>query len=252
MHRTITRWDEFARAWDGVTNFLMSGECAPFSFDLPPFVELLDRVRHDDEAHVNPAAKGDQIDATEITDAFRRLPIEEAIRSEYRLAHYNIWKWDAPGEMLEGFRKEVVEPFKLALGAQGFTWEWFREYFFISGPNSATNYHMDKSNVIAWQRYGTKIFSGLEDPDHWEPLERRMQILTEPVSRPPDIGDKDVLAYEMNPGDVLWNALLTPHWVDASDEPACSINFSLRGLRHRGRLCRHEQELVERQKSHPG
>lgn len=248
MHRTITRWDDFVRAWDGVTNFLIAGECAPFSFDLPPLEELLDQVRHDDEAHVNPGAKGDRLATTEINDEFRRLPIKEAIRSEFRLAHYNILKWDALGQMLEGFNIEVVEPFKQALVAQGFTWTWFREYFFFTGPNSATNYHMDKSNVIAWQRFGRKMFSGLEDPDCWEPLERRMQILTEPVSRPPGIADKDVLTYEMNPGDVLWNALLTPHWVDADDEPACSINFSLRGLRHRDRLCRHEHELVEWQK----
>jgi hypothetical protein len=49
----------------------------------------------------------------------------------------------------------------------------------------------------------------------------------------------------MKPGDVLWNALLTPHWVNATSEPALSLNFSLRGLRRNGKLCRHEQEFLD-------
>ena len=248
MHRTINTWQDFNESWDGVTNFLMAGECAAcFDLELPPFDELLDTVRRDDDAHVTPGGKGDRRHSTEITDEFCALPFERAIRSEFTLAHYNIHKWDAPGKMLEGLDARVVQPLKEALAAQGYEWNWFREYFFFAGPNCATNYHMDKSNVIAWQHYGTKMFCGLKDPERWAPRERRMQS-TESAAvywKPAGIGERDVLAYEMKPGDILWNALLTPHWVEAADEPALSLNISLRGLRRRGKLCRHEQELVD-------
>ena len=49
----------------------------------------------------------------------------------------------------------------------------------------------------------------------------------------------------MKPGDTLWNALLTPHWVDAGDEAAMSVNLSHGGLRRNGRLCPFEAELEE-------
>ena len=248
MRRTISIWPEFNQHWDGVTNFLMAGECAaPFNFPLPPLPDLLDIVRKDDEAKANPGAKGERVDTTDINEQFRKLPIDEALRYNFRMAHYNIQKWDAPGKFLHGFKGRVFDPLQQVLRDNGFTWEWFRMYFFFSGPNCATNYHMDKSNVIAWQRYGTKVFSGLTDPGRWEPREKRMQSWTDTVRKPATLTDADVLAYTMKPGDVLWNCLLTPHWVEATDETACSLNFSIRGLRRNGQLCKHEEEWFDHQ-----
>ncbi len=63
------------------------------------------------------------------------------------------------------------------------------------------------------------------------------------MKRPPGITRADTLSYEMKPGDVLWNALLTPHWVEAADCVTYSINISHGGLRLNGKLCLHEQEL---------
>ncbi len=250
MQRTISTWTEFNESWDGVTNFLMGGECAVcFDFELPPFDELLDTVRQDSDIHAHPGSKADVRHSSEINDEFRAMPLEQAVNHEFSLAHYNIHKWDAPGQMLDGFDGRVVQPLQQALRAQGFEWIWFRYYFFFAGPNCATNYHMDKSHVIAWQQYGAKTFNGLKDPDRWEPLDKRMLVGTDAVRKSAQIVKEDVLAYEMNPGDVLWNTLLTPHWVEASDEPAVSLNFSLRGLRRGGKLCRHEQELVDWQQS---
>ena len=43
---------------------------------------------------------------------------------------------------------------------------------------------------------------------------------------------------------VLFNKLLTPHWVEAvGEEVAVSLNISHGGLRLRGELCRNEREL---------
>ena len=51
----------------------------------------------------------------------------------------------------------------------------------------------------------------------------------------------------MRPGHVLFNQLLTPHWVQSPEEDlAFSINLSHGGLRRDGRgLCANEKELVE-------
>ena len=43
---------------------------------------------------------------------------------------------------------------------------------------------------------------------------------------------------------MLFNKLLTPHWVEAvGEEVAVSLNISHGGLRLRGELCRNEREL---------
>ena len=58
MQRTVTTWDELTRSWDGVMNFMMAGECAPFSFTMPPIEQVIDTVRRDDEVQVSPGDKG--------------------------------------------------------------------------------------------------------------------------------------------------------------------------------------------------
>jgi len=65
------------------------------------------------------------------------------------------------------------------------------------------------------------------------------------LARPAELTDADALCFNMGPGDVLWNALLTPHWVEAGDEVALSVNISHSGVRYHGRLFRFEQELVD-------
>lgn len=46
MHRMLTTRSQFNKGWDGVTNFLMAGECAAcLDIDLPPFADLLNIVR---------------------------------------------------------------------------------------------------------------------------------------------------------------------------------------------------------------
>jgi hypothetical protein len=136
-----------------------------------------------------------------------------------------------------------------ALSSAGFTWTRCYPIIFISGPQCATNYHMDYSHVLAWQIYGTKIFTGLKDPDRWAPLETR--IHSKGVLRPEGITVDDGLTYEMTPGTVLWNTFLTPHWVEASDKIACSINISHGGLCYQGKYYRHEEEVKQWQHEHP-
>jgi hypothetical protein len=104
---------------------------------------------------------------------------------------------------------------------------------------------MDFSHVLAWQIYGTKRFCGLRDPDRWAPKEARVTYAPANFAKPAELGDDDALCYDMTPGTTLWNCLLTPHWVEAANEVAMSVNISHGGLRLNGRLCPHERELEE-------
>jgi hypothetical protein len=249
--RTVTTWNEFRQAFDGVLNFLMAGECVPFSFDMPPVEQVIDEIRRDPDARIVSGVKGGSLDRTDTSEQFRKLPIEEAANAQFQMSHYRLPNLYGSGKLFHGFEAQVMEPWRQALVAAGFTWTRCYPIVFSSGPHSATNYHMDPSNVLAWQRCGTKRFCGMKDPDRWAPFDVRMEEPGDQVQRPEEITDADILCYEMAPGDVLWNVLLTPHWVEASDHVTYSINISHGGLRLDGRLCPHEQELKDFQKDHP-
>lgn len=249
-HSTVTTWKEFKSAWCGVLNFLMAGDCVPFSFEFPPLQRIVEELRQDAEVRIHPGKKGVTMDLSSIADDFRKMPIEEALRSQFSIAHYHLSPFDKPGSFLNGFREKVLDRWQEALRAQGFTWTRCYPIVFVSGKGCATNYHMDFSHVLAWQIYGTKNFCGLRDPERWAPHEVRMANRND-LPKPDEITDNDALCYAMQPGDALWNCLLTPHWVEASDEVAMSVNISHGGLRLHGELCPHEQELMKWMESHP-
>jgi hypothetical protein len=228
----------------------MAGETVPFSFEMPSLERVVDEVRRDPDARICPGTKGEGLDLTDISETFRRLPIQEAVRSPFQMSHFKLGNFYEPGRLFHGFEERVMDPWRAALAKAGFTWTRCYPILFISGPGCATNYHMDRSHVIAWQRHGTKRFCGLKDPDRWAPLQERVKP-GGTVRRPPGIREEDALVYEMRPGDVLWNTLLTPHWVEATEETAYSLNLSHGGLRLNGRLCRYEQELEDWKAAHP-
>lgn len=223
----------------------MAGECVPFDFTLPPIDRVVDELRADPDVRISSGNKGNTLDLGDISEKFRSLPIEQAVRSSFGLACYRLGAFDAPGKFLHGFRERVIEPWQAALSRNGFTWTRCYPIIFISGPGSATNYHMDFSHVLAWQIHGHKRFCGLRDPDRWAPRQVRTRYLPKNFHRPAELGEQDALCYEMGPGTVLWNALLTPHWVEAGDDAAMSINVSHGGLRLNGKLAPNEQELMD-------
>lgn len=251
MQWTVKTWNEFCDVWDGVHNFLMTGECMPFDFAMPPLARVVEELRNDELANIGSGAKGRTLLQDNTAAQFRALPIAEALTSPFSLAHYRLSQFDQPGGFLHGFQDQVLDPWQSALRAAGFTWERCYPIIFISGPQCATNYHMDFSHVTAWQIYGNKRFCGLKSPGRWAPWKTRMSYNPKNFQRPETLTEDDALCYQMNPGDVLWNALLTPHWVEASNEAAMSINISHGGLRLNGRLCPFEQELENYRTAHP-
>lgn len=249
MNESINTWLQFQLSWGGVDNFLMSGECIPFDYTWPGIERIVDVLRNDPDTQITSGSKGDALDTTNIAESFKKLSVTDALRSRFSMVHYKLQNFYDSGQLLDGFEKRVMEPWTCALRVAGFTWTRCYPILFISGPQCATNYHMDFSHVLAWQIHGTKMFSSLRDPERWAPLE--MRIHSNGVKKPREIAADDVIAHKMTPGTVLWNAFLTPHWVEASDQVACSLNISHGGLRYQGKLCLHEEEIEQWQQDHP-
>jgi hypothetical protein len=243
---------EFQRHWGEVHNFLMQGECVPFAFDLPPLEQIVDELRRDPDTEIMSGTKGSSLNVTSIRDTFRDRPLAEAMQGRFAIAHYKLANFYGPGRFLEGFEPRVLVPWRQWLTRAGFTWTRCYPIIFISGRGCATNYHMDLSNVLAWQRCGTKRFCSVAEPERWAPLAVRQRFCRERerywewYTKPAALQPADCVVHDMPPGALLWNAYLTPHWVDGSDDqPSLSINISHGGLRHQGRLCRHEEEVDE-------
>lgn len=242
--RTVRTWDQFRQRWNGVHNFLLADACVPCAFAMPPLDRVVAELRDDPQARITTGTRGDRLRLDNIAETFRRLPVAQALETPFALAHFELARFEAPGKFLHGFEQGVMVPWRQALTAAGFTFDRCSPIIFISGRQCATNYHMDFSHVLAWQVYGRKRFCGLQDPERWAPRETRVNYQAGKIARPAELTEADALCYDMRPGDVLWNVLLTPHWVEAGEEVALSVNISHGGLRHQGKLSRHEQELV--------
>ncbi len=244
--KTVSTGEEFQHFWDTPQNILLTGECVPFDFEVPALEEIVDAVRRDEHARITNFLPGfaHESDHEDFAKDFRNAPLAEAMKMPFHMRHFNLDRFYGKGQLLEGFVDGVLRPWQAFLARNGFTWYRLYPTFFMSGGGKkGSHYHMDVSYVLAWQLHGTKIFNGLKEPSRWAPIHKattpdfRKQEQTR--STPPEgIGEDDVLSYRMGPGAVLWNKLLTPHWVETGDDSAaCSLNISHGGVRHHGQLC---------------
>jgi len=241
--------EDFQTHWSGLHNFLIDSPVFSPRPKLPPIAAIVDRVRKDKDARIlrNQCAKA--VNLQSVADWFRSLAIEEAMTEPFNLAHFDIERFDQPGDILEGFRESFLDPWKEFLRSAGFTWTRLKPYFFISGRASLTPYHMDLSHVLALQCYGSKRFSALRDPERYASAAVRKEFVLRKANypewfhMPEDLQPQEIRPYDMVPGDLLWNVFLTPHWVESlKDEPALSINISHGGLKFLGEYCPHETE----------
>ena len=44
--------------------------------------------------------------------------------------------------------------------------------------------------------------------------------------KPANLSDKDILVYELEPGDAVWSPWRAPHWLDAYDETAFTLSIA--------------------------
>jgi hypothetical protein len=243
--RPCSTWDEFKARWGGLHNFLMAPSLVPKPFDypLPPLEELIDRIRTNQHTIFRSGIKQAQFDQTPIPDA-KTMPIRQLLQRPFVMAHFALAShFNAKGQVLEGLEEQWVQPWRETLLAQGFTFDNVFSIIFASGPNSASNYHWDFTHQMAFQRYGTKHFHGLRDPDHFTNEKLRCDTVLADMARPPEVSDSDAYAIAQPPGTILWNAVTTPHWVETFNEPAATLTLVHTNLRLNGKLCPHGEEL---------
>ena len=248
---TVSSAGEFCSHWDGVHNFQLARELLPGDFTLPAIDRIVTELLRDEDSVVvngglDPLVHTPRQDARE---RLLRLPIEKSMEQPFALCHYDLRRFDLPAGLLTGLEARLLRPWRAFLEGEGFTLtDYFKPYFFISGPGCVAEYHMDFSHVLACQYYGTKRFCSFKNPQKWAGATVRRQMLTEghnayTLPIPGDILTDDATCCTMAAGDRLWNTLQTPHWVLAGEEISLSLNISHRGLRYHGQLCQHEQEL---------
>ena len=248
---TVSNEAEFRRRWDGVHNFALARYLIPFEFDLPAVDEVVSELLRDRDSVVvngglDPFVHTPRCD---LREQMLQLPIERVLQQQLSICHYDLRRFDTPAGLLEGLEDQLLRPWRHFLERQDFTLtSYFQPYLFISGPGCAAEYHMDFSHVLACQYYGTKRFFSFAEPERWadQIVRRRMfteghNAYTQPV--PEGVDRAAVVCCEMHRGDRLWNVLQTPHWVLGGEEISVSLNIAHRGIRHRGHLCPHEEQL---------
>lgn len=242
--RPVTTWLEFTQRWSCVYNFFLSGELtSSFDFDLPPLEQLVEEVRRDEGAIFRTGTKQDEFDLTQIPEA-KTMDLEKLFQRSFVLAHFALAeRLGGKGQVFDGIQERWLKPWEERLAAQGFTWERIFPILFVSGPHSATQYHMDYTHQLAWQRYGTKHFHGLKNPDHWTTPELRGRCELKGMVKPAAITEADVYTLVQPPDTMLWNAAFTPHWVETFDKPAATLTLAHASLRHHGQLCPHAVEF---------
>ncbi len=254
MQIIVRSKDDFHRYWNGPKNFVFDPNFFQFDMDLPSAEDIVDILRKDSDARVQFLS--DELSESEkdvLSEKFKTSPLEEAIEMPFSLAHFYLKNFYGPGKFLEHFQDRVMIPWRMFLSQMGFTWQRCYPIFFISGRGCSSSFHVDVSHVLAWQVHGVKNFNGFKEPEKYAALDTcvndRKTIMR---ITPPEVDPTDVLSYRMTPGDLLWNQLLTPHWVTAGDdEVAVSMNISHGGVSLHGNFCPHEQALRKRWENHP-
>lgn len=222
----VSDWTTFhKRLRDPVLNRIscrLSGELFPFSYSPVDPLALLDQARNHPEARILNQKPGRSVNPQAIdAERIRALPVAAAAREpNLHISLFNLDQLRQPGGALEQFDREVFAPFEKLWLEQGIRWEGkFRPVMFITGSESATNYHIDPMPTLPLNLFGKKRFHGLKRPDYWCPQSVKDEILASGMKkwpvRPEAIEEADCLVHDNAPGDLVWIPVHTPHWVDA-------------------------------------
>lgn len=246
--------EQFLTHLSQTQNFLIAAELFPFEMDMPPVEEVIDILRRDDETKVRSPQQKHKDDEGELTRWVRTAAIEEILENGcFGLSNFELSRFYGPGQFLYELQDKIMIPWRTFLSQNGYTWQRCAPYIFISMPGVYSTFHADYSHVVAWQLDGIKTFNGFVDPERHAPITHIVKRGNAPrTTEIPHVETSEILSYEMHPGDVLWNQLLTPHWVTAGDDrPAFSLNISHGGVRHRGQFLANEVALREHWDGHP-
>ena len=244
MVRRIDRTADFLTHWNSGINFLMAGECIPFAFDFPSTDRIIEALLANPNMIAISGTMPDTLEAENIADQFRKMSYDELMATPFQLTHFHLGEFDGPGQILDGFHEQVVNPWKAFLTENDFTWDRCYAIMRVSGPGTVTGYHLDISNVLFWNVRGHKFFHGVRDIDRWAPIDWAAKTRNPDRHRPENLGEDDILTIKVGDNQFVWNQLLTPHWVDA---PALTfgINLSHGGIRHKGQLGPREEVFYQ-------
>ncbi|MEU3096483.1 hypothetical protein ABZ690_17200 [Streptomyces sp. NPDC006967] len=250
VHRTevVATGTRFVERWRRAPNFPISSALFRPEFRFPDALEVLDFLRKDDRTRVTLLGEESQAIRTARTLAFRNAPLEEVAAWPFRLVHFDLHRFY--GSFLQGFQEQVMIPWRVLLSSLGFTWQRCYPILFMSSQGCSSTYHVDNSHGLVWQVEGTKRFHSFHEAQRFAPVEAAVQgrITSE---RPPPYEPEDLHHMLMAPGDLLWNHILTPHWVTAESPLTVSVNISHGGLTHQGRLAEREVALRRHWDEHP-
>ena len=249
---TARTHSDILAVWNDRRNFLIGPELIAFRATLPSAEEIVDILRKHPDSRVQFLGMADGPEKEALIQKFKTAPLEQVVDLPFSLANFFLHNFYGPGEFLCDFQKDVMIPWRTFLSSVGLTWQRSYPIFFISGRNCSSSYHVDVSHVVAWQVRGVKVFNGFHDTEGHAAVQtivdNRNQYREEV---PPEFDSDLILTYRQEPGDILWNQLLTPHWVDSGDEIAVSVNISHGGIAHKGEFCPNEQILRKRWEDHP-
>ncbi|MGH3735684.1 MAG: hypothetical protein ACRDT6_08690 [Micromonosporaceae bacterium] len=249
MTDTITSTDQFLNRWHTPPNFRIDPSVVPFKYQPPRLIDVLDAFRNDPEIRVTILDTVPAPVRTAHLARFRTAPVDEVAKWPFRLVHFNLPRFYST--VFKGFAEEVMIPWRTYLSQHGFTWLRINPYVFLSGPGASSTYHTDRSHGLVIQAEGVKTFHSYVNPDQIvSPDDAANGMIA--AERPPAPGDAPRQPDRMEPGNILWSHLLTPHWVTGWDEgPSMNITLAHGGLCHQGSYARREEVLRGFWDAHP-
>lgn len=260
----VTSWDEFREKWTGDPgrqNFLLRGAMFPFQMQVSPLDEVLQALIENNTTRIlkfrdiETTEDGSTLAPADSYNELRELPRSEMLDAARQpgvaIAHFDACDLAARGQVFAGLNA-TFDQWYAKLEQHGFTYDTSgtQRACFYSAPHTNTSYHFDSSFVLVYQAVGRKCFCWLKDPDRWcsHDVLRQQADHYDLMVRPKGITPDDVIECEMGPGDVLWNVMLTPHWVYSLDEPTYSFNLTHFDLACEGELSPIGQALVQLRK----
>lgn len=245
--------EDFLHLWKETRNFLLGPELIQFDMEFPDAEQIVDILRKHPDAKLGSNRLDDEAAEADLVEKLRNAPLEQIVDLPFNIAMFELHNFYGEGQFLREFQERVMIPWRTFLASSGLTWQRAYPIIFISGKGCSSTYHVDISHVLAWQIHGTKTFHGFRDPNAYGPIQHVVDHRDEyPLKSPPDHAPDDVLAYFMEPGAMLWNQLLTPHWVEGGrNDIAVSVNISHGGIQHAGQFCPNEQVLRKHWEDHP-
>lgn len=244
--------EDLLSVWSDRRNFLIGSELIEFGMPMPSAEEIVDILRKHPDSRVQFLGMEDGPAKEAMIEEFKTAPLEQVVDMPFSLANFFLSEFYGAGQFLADFQKEIMIPWRTLLSSVGLTWQRSYPIIFISGKNCSSTYHVDVSDVVAWQVHGVKVFNGFADPEGHAPVQHIVDNRNEyRVEVPPGFDEDLILTYRMEPGDLLWNQILTPHWVDAEDDIAVSVNISHGGIAYQGAFSPNEQILRKRWEDHP-